>query len=902
MRWSNLVGGDAAAAPPGGLPITLPGAVARTFDTPGFAGMTFYEIRAKSLINRVPSASRVPFEWTINPYRGCSHACVYCLSGDTPILMADGRASALADVRVGDRVYGTAREGAYRRYVTTEVLAHWSTVKPAYRVTLADGSQLIASGDHRFLTGRGWKHVTGRMSGLGRRPYLTTGNRLLGTGRFAPPPKPTDDYRRGYLCGMIRGDAHVESHPYPHGDVHRSRLALVDAEALLRARTYLAGFGITTDECEFSAAKPTRQAISPVRTSQRNAVRAIHELTAWPQVRTDSWRRGFLAGVFDAEGSHSGGVMRITNSDQEILDNTASALERFGFAYVVEVGREGIRNIRVLGGLRERLRFLHTVDPAITRKRTIDGVAIRSDAALGVTSVVPLGLDLPLIDITTGTGDFIANGVVSHNCFARNTHSYLDLDTGRDFDTKVIVKVNAGALLRRELAAPTWRGDHIAMGTNVDCYQRAEGRYGLMREILAGLRDHANPFSILTKGTLILRDLDLLRQAAEVTDVGLAVSIGFLDEALWRSVEPGTPGPKRRLSVVRTLADAGFRVSVLMAPVLPGLTDDDASIEATVAAVAAAGAASVTPLVLHLRPGAREWYGRWLATTHPELAPGAGRHGRHPPRPGLPVPARPGLRGAAHPVVTPPPACADVKDSRRHPRVDRRHERRDHDEPAGFLRPERAARSPRARLRHAGLAGTGFPRAGLAGTGFPRAGLTRTGLSTGRQLPTGLRVPTPGRVPPAGRLPAVGRLLPADRRPACDRLRRADAVPARWLPARRLPGRWLSTAGPRHEHHGDPGAGVRVRLLAGGDRARPRGAPADPLQRRTGRDPGPGRPHPGLRLHRPVRAVLRRVDRRGRHRRRGQHADLTEDAASLALTGTGPRGRCCRRRPPASGR
>jgi DNA repair photolyase len=204
-------------------------------------------------------------------------------------------------------------------------------------------------------------------------------------------------------------------------------------------------------------------------------------------------------------------------------------------------------------------------------------------------------------------------------CFARNTHTYLDLDAGRDFDSRVIVKVNAGPLLRRELAAPRWAGGHIAMGTNVDCYQRAEGRYRLMREILGALRDFANPFSILTKGTLILRDLDLLRQAAEVTKVGLSLSIGFVDETLWRAVEPGTPSPRRRLDVVRQLTDAGFAVGVLVAPILPGLSDDDESIEATVAALAKAGAGSATPLPLHLRPGAREWYLSWLGRTRPDL-------------------------------------------------------------------------------------------------------------------------------------------------------------------------------------------------------------------------------------------------------------------------------------------
>ncbi|MFD8328590.1 Rv2578c family radical SAM protein [Streptomyces lydicus] len=204
-------------------------------------------------------------------------------------------------------------------------------------------------------------------------------------------------------------------------------------------------------------------------------------------------------------------------------------------------------------------------------------------------------------------------------CFARKTHSYLDLDTGLGFDSQIVVKVNAPELLRRELTGRRWRGDHIAMGTNVDCYQRAEGRYRLMPGILAALRDHANPFSILTKGTLILRDLELLRQAAAVTDIGISVSVGFLDRELWRTVEPGTPAPDRRLDVVRTLTAHGIPCGVLMAPVIPFLGDSPEQLRATVRAVAEAGAGSVTPLVLHLRPGAREWFMAWLGHHHPQL-------------------------------------------------------------------------------------------------------------------------------------------------------------------------------------------------------------------------------------------------------------------------------------------
>jgi DNA repair photolyase len=204
-------------------------------------------------------------------------------------------------------------------------------------------------------------------------------------------------------------------------------------------------------------------------------------------------------------------------------------------------------------------------------------------------------------------------------CFARKTHTYLDLDAGIDFDSQIVVKVNAPELLRRQLGSPRWQGEHIAMGTNVDCYQRAEGRYRLMPGILSALRDHANPFSILTKGTLILRDLDLLVQSAQVTDIGISVSVGFTDPELWRTVEPGTPAPERRLDVVRTLAEHGIGCGVLMAPVIPFLSDEPAQLRATVRAIAAAGGTPVPPLVLHLRPGAREWFMAWLSRHHPHL-------------------------------------------------------------------------------------------------------------------------------------------------------------------------------------------------------------------------------------------------------------------------------------------
>jgi DNA repair photolyase len=204
-------------------------------------------------------------------------------------------------------------------------------------------------------------------------------------------------------------------------------------------------------------------------------------------------------------------------------------------------------------------------------------------------------------------------------CFARPTHTYLDMDAGRDFESKIVVKVNGPEVLRRQLAAKRWKGEGIAMGTNTDPYQRAEGRYRLMPSIIEALTDFRNPFSILTKGTLILRDLDLLVEAAGVTDVATAFSIGTLDDDAWKRSEPGTPHPRKRIEAVAALNAAGIPCGVLMAPILPGITDHPRQLREVVRAAIDAGATHVSPILLHLRPGVREEFMPWLAEHHPDL-------------------------------------------------------------------------------------------------------------------------------------------------------------------------------------------------------------------------------------------------------------------------------------------
>lgn len=204
-------------------------------------------------------------------------------------------------------------------------------------------------------------------------------------------------------------------------------------------------------------------------------------------------------------------------------------------------------------------------------------------------------------------------------CFARNTHGYLDLDTGADFDNQIVVKVNVAEVLRREVMRGSWAREPVALGTNTDPYQRAEGRYKLMPDIISALAESGTPLSVLTKGTLLRRDLPLLKDAAEVVPVHIAMSLAVGDDALQASLEPGTPSFAARLETVRAATAAGFRVTVFLMPILPHLTDSMAVLDEALARIKGAGAARVIYGALHLRPGAKQWFMQWLERQHPEL-------------------------------------------------------------------------------------------------------------------------------------------------------------------------------------------------------------------------------------------------------------------------------------------
>jgi DNA repair photolyase len=612
MRWDDLTVEEDAAR-------TLPGyrdpAVVRTFDAPEALDTRFYEVRAKTVINRVPEASQVPFRWTINPYRGCSHACTYCLSGDTPVLMANGSARQIADLRVGDAIVGTAKYGNRRVHVATRVYDHWTTEKPAYRVTLADGTELITSADHRFLSKSGWRHVTRSESGDEARPYLRVGSRLVGTGTFAEPHDETEEYRRGYLCGLTYGVADEEE------SLEISMLydlLRLDLESIARAREYALTTG-RVSRGEMLAA--TGGAGGWNQRPRGEYKEPFEDIIRWPLAPDDDWRKGFLAGLFEACGWSDDKQLTLTPHDPSVIGWAHACLEHFRFDVVVNWPRRRSPEVVVRGGLPEQLRFCHSFGPVGRGLRSLEGRPVKTPGDTRIVSIDPLGLTMRLYDITTGTGDFIANGVVSHNCFARPTHKYLDFNAGRDFEKEIIVKVNAPEVLRAQLAKPSWKGEHIALGTNTDPYQWVEGRYKLMRGIWEAMRDASNPCSILTKSPLLLRDIDLMQEIAERTSISANLSIPTLDEKAWRQTEPHTPSPRARIEAVRKLNDAGIPTGVLIAPLMPGINDAPEQVEEIVRLCEEAGAVSIGGIALHLRGEVRTVFMGWLRSKRPDLVP-----------------------------------------------------------------------------------------------------------------------------------------------------------------------------------------------------------------------------------------------------------------------------------------
>lgn len=204
-------------------------------------------------------------------------------------------------------------------------------------------------------------------------------------------------------------------------------------------------------------------------------------------------------------------------------------------------------------------------------------------------------------------------------CYARRTHSFLDDDGVNKWGSRIYVKTNAPAVLRTELAKRSWTHEHVAIGTVTDPYQPLEGRYRLTRGVLQALRDYDTPASLITRSPLVIRDIDVLRELAQTAGASVSISIATLDESLARSIEPTVAPPAKRLLAVSKLAEAGIKVHVALAPILPHITDSAENVEAVVAAARQAGAHAVWHNTLHLHEITRDAFFGYLRSNRPDL-------------------------------------------------------------------------------------------------------------------------------------------------------------------------------------------------------------------------------------------------------------------------------------------
>ena len=208
-----------------------------------------------------------------------------------------------------------------------------------------------------------------------------------------------------------------------------------------------------------------------------------------------------------------------------------------------------------------------------------------------------------------------------HFCFARPTHTYLDLNAREDFEREIVVKVNVPEVARAELARPSWKREHVALGTNTDPYQWVESRYKLMPGIWKALRDYDTPSSLVTKSPLVLRDIELLQEVNKRSEMSVYMSVPTLDEGAWRTTEPHTPSPRARLKAVAKLNEAGIPSGVLIAPLMPGINDSPEEVHKIRELALEAGAVSVAAVTLHLRGEVRGIFFDWLQYHRPDLIP-----------------------------------------------------------------------------------------------------------------------------------------------------------------------------------------------------------------------------------------------------------------------------------------
>ncbi len=352
---------------------------------------------------------------TWNPIKGkCPHDCSYCLDGDTLILMSNLSYKKLHDIKIGDKIIGTKKEEGYRHLQESVVINKHKKVDIAYKI-ITEHTSVICSSNHRWLIDRlKWRNIVNGLK-VGSKIKLLTPT--VYKNNFID----SDSYKKGYLRGMIFGDGTLKEYTskeqkiirnnkeytYSKKQIYKFRLSLKDLEALERTKKYLDYFGLKTFN-------HIHGGLQSIRKDGKQSFNKIKEIIQPINMKSGDFFAGYISGMFDAEGSFSEGALRICN---KFIDELKLSLNYFGFKYHTYIQSNGVKTITLQGGLDEHIRFFNITNPSIQRKRLRFLKAIKRGYSK-ILSIEYAG-EKELYDIQTSTEDFIANGLISHNCYMK---------------------------------------------------------------------------------------------------------------------------------------------------------------------------------------------------------------------------------------------------------------------------------------------------------------------------------------------------------------------------------------------------------------------------------------------------------------------------------------------------